>query len=57
MKRTADEPTVITVCQSAPRCSLEGVAALAAQNAGCIWCDRITTWPDGTETKTGPSTQ
>lgn len=47
------EPVVI-VCQGPPRCPLEGDEAVAAQEAGCIWCKRITIHADGTETTTEP---
>lgn len=47
------DPAVI-VCQGPPRCSLEGDAAVAAAEAGCVWCRRITVHEDGTETETGP---
>ena len=47
----------VWICQGPPRCALEGDAAVAAQEAGCIWCDVITIHPDGTETHRGPTTQ
>jgi hypothetical protein len=49
-----EEPQVI-ICQGPPRCSLEGDEAVAAQEAGCVWCRRITLHEDGTETVTEPS--
>lgn len=33
------EPAVI-VCQGPPRCPLEGDDAVAAAEAGCVWCER-----------------
>jgi hypothetical protein len=35
-----DDEAVIIVCQGPPRCDLAGDAAIAAQEAGCVWCDR-----------------
>ena len=35
------EPTTIWVCQGPPRCALEDEDAVAAQEAGCIWCRRV----------------
>ena len=48
------DPQVI-VCQGSPACLLEGDDAIAAAQAGCVWCRRITIHADGTETVTGPS--
>lgn len=44
----------VIVCQGPPRCPLEDEAAIAAQEAGCIWCIRIAIHSDGTETVTEP---
>jgi len=52
-----EDETIITICQGPPRCSLRAEEAVVAQNAGCIWCDRIRILADGTEIKTGPTTQ
>lgn len=49
-----DETEVIHVCQGPPRCDLEGDAAVAAQQAGCLWCVRIYVAPDGSERMEGP---
>lgn len=53
MPRDADDPQVI-VCAGPPACLLQGDAAIAAANMGCIWCERITVHADGTETTEGP---
>jgi hypothetical protein len=50
----SDDPVVI-VCQGPPACRLEGDAAIEAQEAGCVWCRRITVHADGTETVTEPA--
>ena len=50
---TTDDPQII-VCQGPPRCSLEGDDAVAAAEAGCPWCRRITLHDDGTETVEEP---
>ncbi len=54
----ADEgdPMVI-VCQGPPVCALEGDEAMAAQQAGCVWCRRIICHADGSETVTEPTKQ
>jgi hypothetical protein len=44
-----DDPTV-TVCAGPPLCMLQGDEAVAAAQAGCELCKRITIHPDGTET-------
>ncbi len=44
-----DEVSVIVMCQGPPRCALVGDEAEAAQRAGCVWCERITIAPDGSE--------
>lgn len=49
-----DEPPVIVVCQGPPRCDLVGDEAAATAEAGCVWCRRITVFPDGSEAETGP---
>jgi hypothetical protein len=43
------EPATIWVCQGPPRCALEGDEAVAAQQAGCVWCKRVVIFEDGTE--------
>ena len=50
-----DVESVIIVCQGPPRCDLEDEDACAAQLAGCIWCERITVFADGTEERRGPA--
>lgn len=52
-----EEPTEIIVCQGAPRCQLEGDDAMAAQQAGCVWCERIVIDEFGDEDVSGPSSQ
>lgn len=49
-----DEYPSVIVCAGPPACSLEGDEAVAAQQAGCPWCRRITIMPDGREIETGP---
>lgn len=44
-----DDPQVI-VCAGPPLCMLEGDEAVAAAQAGCELCKRITLHPDGSET-------
>jgi len=51
----SDPIGTIWVCQGPPRCTLEGDAAVAAQEAGCVWCKRIVCHEDGTETAEGPT--
>lgn len=48
---------IICVCQGPPVCDLQGDAAVAAQQAGCLWCKRIIVHEDGTETVLEPSRQ
>ena len=48
-----DDPQVI-VCAGPPVCLLEGDAAVASAQAGCVWCRRITILPSGREVETGP---
>lgn len=43
------EPATIWVCQGPPRCALEGDEAVAAQQAGCIWCKQVLVFEDGEE--------
>ena len=45
----ADWPATVWVCQGPPRCQLEGDEAVAAQQAGCVWCRRIIVARDGSE--------
>jgi hypothetical protein len=52
----AEFGTVI-VCQGPPRCDLLDDAAVAAMEAGCVWCRRITVHEDYTETVTEPTEQ
>ena len=52
-----EEPTHIIVCQGPPRCDLRGDEAIACQQAGCVWCERITIHPCGAETREGPTSQ
>lgn len=33
--------TELIICAGPPYCHLEGDVAVAAQNAGCVWCKRI----------------
>lgn len=49
-----DDDPQVWVCQGAPRCDLEGDAAIAAQHAGCRWCTVITVHADGSETVKEP---
>lgn len=47
MKKAGDEePAKIFICQGPPRCNLECDEAIAAMEAGCIWC-RVETLTDG----------
>lgn len=48
-----DDPEVI-VCQGPPRCMLVSDEAVAAMEAGCLWCKRIIVHKDGTETVIEP---
>ncbi|MEP0323293.1 MULTISPECIES: hypothetical protein [Hyphomicrobiales] len=51
-----DDLAEITVCQGPPRCDLEGDEAIAAIEAGCPWCMKITVDPvTGEETRTEPA--
>lgn len=50
-----DEVACITVCQGEPRCSLLGDDAIAAQKAGCPWCERIYLDEFGGQTVVAPS--
>lgn len=52
-----DEVTEIVVCQGPPRCHLEDDDAIAAQRAGCVWCERIVIDEFGDEDVSGPSSQ
>lgn len=45
---------VMYVCQGHPRCGLSLEEANQAQKNGCIWCNKITVYSDGTEEITGP---
>jgi hypothetical protein len=47
------DPQVI-VCQGPPRCMLQDDDAVAAIEAGCVWCRRITVHEDGSETESKP---
>jgi hypothetical protein len=49
-----DDVTVIHVCAGPPACLLEGDDAVAAMQAGCVWCRRITIDADGNEAVTEP---
>jgi hypothetical protein len=49
-----DDPTMVIVCAGPPACMLEGDEAIAAADAGCVWCRRIAVHADGSETETGP---
>jgi|GEM_PF-5160466 len=49
-----EHPQSVIVCQGPPRCTLTGDDAIAAVEAGCVWCRRITIHADGTKTETGP---
>lgn len=51
---SADGDPMVIVCQGPPACMLEGAEAVAAAEAGCVWCARITVHPDGTETIVEP---
>jgi len=53
MVQDMDPPRVI-ICQGPPSCLLQDDEAVAAMEAGCVWCRRITLHDDGTETETGP---
>jgi hypothetical protein len=46
----------VIVCQGPPRCALEGDEAVAAADAGCVWCKRILIAPDGSERTIEPGT-
>lgn len=49
---------VVWVCQGSPRCLLEGDEAVAAMQAGCVWCDQIYFDELGNETRReGPGEQ
>lgn len=50
-----DDLGTVTVCQGPPRCLLEGEEAIAAQIAGCVWCQRLTIHADHSETVTQPA--
>lgn len=43
-----DEGAMVIVCQGPPRCALVDDEAIAAQQAGCVWCTRHILLPDGT---------
>jgi hypothetical protein len=45
----------IIACQGPPICTLEGDDAVAAIEADCPWCKRITVHEDGSETVSEPS--
>ena len=45
---------MLIICQGPPRCMLEGEAAIAAQDDGCVWCERRVMHKDGSVTVTGP---
>lgn len=49
-----DDLAVIVVCQGPPRCDLGSDACVAAQLAGCVWCQRVTVHADHSETVTEP---
>ena len=44
---TMDEAPQIVICQGPPCCDLEDDEAVAAQEAGCPWCERHTLLPCG----------
>lgn len=48
--------TTIWVCQGPPRCGLEGEEAMAAQEAGCVFCKQIRVADNGTEMTIEPGT-
>lgn len=39
----------VTVCQGPPACLYEGDEAVAEANRGCLWCEKITLYADGSE--------
>lgn len=45
----------VVVCQGPPRCELEGDEAVAAQEAGCVWCEHIEVFADGEDVITEPA--
>lgn len=45
----------VIVCQGPPICLLSGDEAVAHQQAGCVWCRRITVFTDGTENSKEPA--
>lgn len=49
-----DDLPVVIVCAGPPACLLEGDAAIAAAQAGCVWCRRIVVHDDGSVVETGP---
>jgi hypothetical protein len=51
---TLDGPPEVIVCAGPPACLLEGNDAVAAAEAGCQWCRRITVGEDGDASETGP---
>lgn len=48
--------STIIVCQGPPRCPFQGDDAVAAQMAGCLWCQRIVIDEDGGERVEQPGT-
>ena len=50
-----DRDPIIIVCQGPPKCLLEGDEAIAAQEAGCPWCKRITVDEFGDTYETEPA--
>lgn len=50
-----DAISEVWVCQGPPRCSLDGDAAVAAQQQGCPWCRVIFVYADGSESVREPS--
>lgn len=46
----------IHVCQGPPRCDLMGDEAVAAMEAGCVWCRRVAVYEDGDDVVTEPAT-
>jgi hypothetical protein len=51
---TLDGPPEVIACAGPPACLLEGDDAVAAAQAGCQWCRRITVGENGDISETGP---
>lgn len=51
MEQESDEKELIVeiVCSGPPYCDLDDEKVVTAQRAGCVWCSKIYTEPDGRE--------